>query len=112
MRHLVVFEDSYSKLRYGILTREKSDVKRGLEQVLALVKTLGLQVKELLSDNGGEFDNKEVKAILQNERIIRRLTTPYTPEQNSMSEREMRTIVEMTRTFMYSNQEVDFPTGP
>ena len=40
---------------------------------------------------------------------MQRLTTPYTPEQNGLNERENRSIVEMARTFMYSNEDAQFP---
>ena len=40
---------------------------------------------------------------------MQRLTAPYPLEQNGLSERENRTIVEMARTFMYSNEDAQFP---
>jgi hypothetical protein len=36
-------------------------------------------------------------------------TAPYKPEQNGGSKLENRTIVEMARTFKYSNSEVELP---
>ncbi|GBM73805.1 hypothetical protein AVEN_242656-1 [Araneus ventricosus] len=71
--------------------------------MLSHAKNLGHSVKEFLSDNGGEFDNKEVSAILSQEGITQRPTAPYTPEQNGASEREIRIIIETARTFKYSN---------
>ena len=108
-RYLVVFKDSYTKYRYGFVVREKSNVKTVLQQMVAHAKQHGHSVKELLSDNGGEFDNEEVRKILHKNGITQRLTAPYTPEQNGGSERENRTIIEMARTFKYSNKEVRFP---
>lgn len=108
-RFLVVFKDSYTKFRYGFIIKQKSDVQFVLKQFLAHAKTLGHNIEELLSDNGGEFDCKEVKSILAESGISQRLTAPYTPQQNGGSERENRTIVEMARTFKYSNSEVEFP---
>ena len=110
-RFLVVFNNSYTKFRYGFVVGQKSDVQVVLRQFLAHAKTLGHDIKELLSDNGGEFDCKEVKNILAESGIMQRLTAPYTPEKNGGSEREHRTIVEMARTFKYSNCEVEFPNA-
>ncbi|GBM55330.1 hypothetical protein AVEN_252698-1 [Araneus ventricosus] len=45
------------------------------------------------------------------EGITQRLTAPYTPEQNGASEREMRIIIEMARTFKYSNPDVNYPAA-
>ncbi|GFW40268.1 retrovirus-related Pol polyprotein from transposon TNT 1-94 [Trichonephila clavipes] len=110
-KYLVVFKDSFTKLRYGYLIKEKSEVKKVLEHMLAHTRTLGYSVKEFLCDNGGEFDNKDVHEILHSNGITQRLTAPYTPEQNGASEREMRTTIEMARTLKYSNPEVSFPAA-
>ncbi|GFU47027.1 retrovirus-related pol polyprotein from transposon tnt 1-94 [Nephila pilipes] len=59
----------------------------------------------------GEFDNKDVRSVLNSNGIIKKLRAPYTPEQNGSSEREIRTIIEMARTFKYTNPEVRFPAA-
>ncbi|GFU63115.1 retrovirus-related pol polyprotein from transposon tnt 1-94 [Nephila pilipes] len=56
-RYLVIFKDSFTKFLYGYLIKEKAEVKKVLEHMLAYSRTLGYSVKEFLSDNGGEFDN-------------------------------------------------------
>ena len=110
-RYFVVFKDHYSKLRFIGFLRNKSDVAEALKDMLAKVKNEGHVIKELLSDNGGEFDNEEIRSILRAKGITQRLTAPYTPEQNGVVERENRTIVEMARTLKYSNPDVEYPPG-
>ena len=44
--------------------KEKSAVPEKLSWMLAECKTVGHNVTMLLSDNGGEFDNAEVRKIL------------------------------------------------
>ncbi|CAI7745127.1 unnamed protein product [Closterium sp. NIES-53] len=48
----------------------------------------------LRSDRGGEFLGKEFTNFVHD------LTCPYTPQQNGMAEREMRTVVESVRTML------------
>lgn len=110
-QYYVVFKDHYSKMRFIAFLRHKSEVKKALTDVLSLVETQGHKIKEFLSDNGGEFDNEEVREILRSHGITQRLTAPYTPQQNGGSERENRTIVEMARTLKYSNPEAEFPVA-
>lgn len=105
-RYFVLFRDDYTKFRIIYFIKEKSEVADKLKQFLAETKTTGHVVKELLSDNGGEFDNKEVKEILQREGIIQRLTMPYTPQQNGCSERENRTVVETARAIMHAHGNI------
>jgi hypothetical protein len=86
--------------------KEKSEVAEKLSQFLAETKTVGHVIKELLSDNGKEFDNKDVRSMLQKEGIIQRLTMPYTPQQNGCSERENRTVVETARAIMHAHGNI------
>ena len=108
-RYFVVFKDSFTKYRYCSIIKNKSEVKDALEAMLSNAKVQGHSVKEMISDNGGEFDNLEVKKILQKFGVTQRLTAPYTPQQNGLSERDNRTLVEMARTFKYSNPDAQFP---
>ncbi|KAF2889082.1 hypothetical protein ILUMI_17091, partial [Ignelater luminosus] len=71
--------------------------------------SVGHTVKEFLSDNGGELDNKDIRDMLQAEGITQRLAALYIPEQNGGSEREFRTLIKMARTFKYSSSEASFP---
>lgn len=47
------------------MIREKSEVKNCLISMIADAKVQGHLIKELLSDNGGEFDNEEVREVLR-----------------------------------------------
>lgn len=81
-RYLIVIKDHFSHFRFCFVAREKSAVKDAIREVLAKARTVGHQVREFLSDNGGEFDNEEVRAILHEFGVTQRLTAPYTPQQN------------------------------
>lgn len=107
-RYFVLFKDDFTRYRFVYFMREKAEVHAKLLLMLAEVKANGVTIKELLSDNGGEFDNGKVQAILSKEGIKQRLTMPYTPQQNP-TERDNRTVVEMARSLM--NAHVKIPTG-
>ncbi|KAG5323483.1 POLX protein, partial [Pseudoatta argentina] len=64
----------------------------------------GKRIKYLQSDNGREYCNSEFDAFLREHGIGRRLTTTYTPEQNGVSERRNRTLVEMARCLLIQSQ--------
>jgi transposase InsO family protein len=110
-RYFGVFKDHYSKLRFICFLLYKSDVVEALKDMLVKVKNDGHVIKELLSDNGGEFDNEEVRSVLHANGITQRLTAPYVPQQNGVVERYNRTIVEMARTLKYSNPDGECPGG-
>lgn len=105
-KYYVLFKDTFSKYRWIYFLKQKSEVHGRLKEFLAEVKTSGHILKELLSDNGGEFDNEQVRNTLRQFGIKQRLTMPYTPQQNGSAERENRTIVEMTRALMHAHDEI------
>lgn len=105
-RYFVLFKDDFTKFRTVYFLKQKSDVTRKLSQFIAEAKTAGHAIKEILSDNGKEFDNKEFRNILLKEGISHRLIMPYTPEQNGSSERENRTIVETARAMMHAHKNI------
>lgn len=78
--------------------QEKSEVVRAHEVFLDYAKNLGRKIKDILSDNGLKFKNEEVRKLLKKNGVIQRIISPYTPEQIGLSERQNRTIVEMTET--------------
>ncbi|CAI5483041.1 unnamed protein product [Closterium sp. Yama58-4] len=79
----------------------KSDLLREFAQWLVLVERQAKKsVLQLRSDRGGEFLGKEFTAFVDGKGIVHDLTCPYTPQQNGMAEREMRTVVESVRTML------------
>lgn len=105
-RYFVLFKDDYSSFRFVYFMKEKSEVQEKLKFLLKNIRTAGYVVSEFLSDNGGEFDNAEVRKTLLESGIRQRLIMPYTPEQNGCSERENRTLVEAARTMRLAHGEL------
>ncbi|GBO15120.1 Retrovirus-related Pol polyprotein from transposon TNT 1-94 [Araneus ventricosus] len=60
----------------------------------------GRTLKVLRSDNGGEYIGKEIEDFLKEQGIVHQLTVPYSPQQNEVSERKNRTLIEMTRCLL------------
>ena len=58
------------------------------------------KVKTLRTDNGGEYTSTQFTNYLKSEGIRHELTVPKTPEQNGVSERLNRTLVEMSRSML------------
>jgi hypothetical protein len=60
----------------------------------------GYRIATLRSDNGGEYLSTEMATFLKDAGIQHELTVPYTPQQNGVSERMNRTLVEAARTML------------
>lgn len=61
-----------------------------------------LKVRCILSDNGTEYVFKEFDDFLKEKGIKRKLTVPYTPQQNCVIERHNRTLMKMARWLIQS----------
>lgn len=59
-----------------------------------------LQIQILQSDGGGEYTSKVFKNFLEQRGILHYITCPYTPQQNGITKRKNRHIVETCITVM------------
>lgn len=100
-RFLVTFIDDFSRWCEVYFIKNKSDVLSVFKQYKAYAeKQTSEKIKHLQTDNGREFCNAEFDEFLKSHGIRRRLTVPYTPQQNGIAERKNRTLVEMARCLM------------
>jgi transposase InsO family protein len=58
-----------------------------------------LRIKKIRSDNGTEFKNSQIEGFLE-EGIKHEFSSPYTPQRNSVVERNNRTLMDMARTML------------
>ena len=63
-------------------------------------KESGKSIITLRSNNGGEFCSNVFSSFLDTHGIKRQLTTPHTPQQNNVLERQNRTITEMAQSML------------
>lgn len=100
-RYFIVFIDDYSRWCEIRFLKSKNDVLDVFKAYKNLVENqTGCKIRALQSDNGTEFCNKEFQNFLDEHGIKRRLTTPYTPQQNGTAERKNRTLVETARCLL------------
>ena len=93
-----ILSDLYTHYTWVYALKHKNQVFECFQQWKALVeKCTGQKVKALRSDNGGEYTSSEFKAYLG---IRHELTVPKSPEQNGVSERINRTLVELVRSML------------
>lgn len=105
--YLVVFIDDYTHYTVTYLISYKSEVFTAFKDFVAKSQVhFNLKIVYLYCDNGGEYLSKEFKNFCVQKGISYHLTVPYTPQQNSGSERKIRTITEKGRS-MISGADMD-----
>ena len=93
--------DDLSRYTSVYFLKYKSDALKCMDvfRTYAERKT-GKLLKNIRSDNGGEFTSKAFSLYCEQSGIVQQFTNAYTPEQNGVVERANRTIVDMSRAMM------------
>jgi transposase InsO family protein len=102
-KYFVIFKDDFSGYVFIHFIKLKSEVEALFRQLVQriLVET-GQHVVILRSDNGGEYFSNAFEEWLKERGIKHESSAPKTPEQNGVSERSNRTIVEPARSMLHA----------
>jgi hypothetical protein len=97
--YYVTFIDDATRKTWVYCIRQKSDVFDTFKKWKSLVENeTGKSLKCLRSDNGGEYCSKEFDDYFSYHGIRREKTVPRTPQENGVSERMNKTIMERARS--------------
>jgi transposase InsO family protein len=91
----------YSRYTWVFFMKEKSKVHEIFKKFATIAQNeFDVKIKRVRSDNGTEFRNTNIEEYLDEEGIGHELSVPYTPQQNGIVERKIRTLIEATRTML------------
>ncbi|CAF4951965.1 unnamed protein product [Pieris macdunnoughi] len=100
-KYFVKFIDDYTRYCCVYFLKEKSQVIDKFKEYKNYVELFHKKkIQNLQFDNGGEFRSKAFDKFLKDNGISRRLSAPYTPQQNGMSERKNRSLMDKARCLM------------
>ena len=108
--YFITFTDDYSRYGFVYLMRQKSETFDKFQEYQAKAeKQLGVHIKQLRFDRGGEYLSGEFKFYLTQQGIVSQLSAPGTPQQNGVTERRNRTLQDMVRSMLsYSSLPISF----
>lgn len=97
-----LFVDDFSRMTFIYFLKHKNEALKCFKEFKAMAENqTNRKVKIVRSDNGKEFCNSSFEAYLKEMGIIHQKSNPYTPEQNSLCERQNRSVVEKARCMLY-----------
>jgi hypothetical protein len=100
-RYLATLLDDFTGFSVVWPVKKKSDVAAVVKEVLVMLENqVGMRVKVVRSDNGGEYVNGDLAAFYSDKGILHQTTVPYTPQQNGKAERLNRTLMEKVRAML------------
>ena len=97
------YTDHHNRLKAVYFIEKKSDTLHALVQCIQdLAIPLGLRVQHLhlRSENEGEYTSGSFQEYCKTTGLRQQFSAPYTPQQNGVSERDWRTIMDMTRCLL------------
>ena len=102
-RYFVTFIDDNSRKTFVYFLKTKDQVFTKFKEFRSMIQNqTGKRIKNIRSDNGGEYLSNNFKKFLKDHGIQHQVTVPYTPEQNGVAERANRIIVEAARSMLYA----------
>jgi hypothetical protein len=100
-RYFMTLIDDYSRFTTVYCIKKKSEVA---EKIIEFVKMcevqFGRKIKSIRSDQGGEYTNKLLRDFFKSTGIHAQYTAAYSPQQNGISERKNRYLVESARCML------------
>ena len=93
--YYVVFIDDFTRYTWFFLLKQKSELFVVFKHFQNLVETQYFaKIKILKSDNGREYLNSQFQQFCSESGIVHQTSCPYVPQQNGVSERKHRHIVD------------------
>ena len=103
-RFFVIFKDDNSSYTVVKLMKTKNEAGTHFMEFAEMMKTqTGRPIKILRTDQGTDILGGNFSEYKKRTGLIHQTTARYTPQQNSRSERTMRTVVEAVRSGLYTN---------
>ncbi|KAG8496284.1 hypothetical protein CXB51_009218 [Gossypium anomalum] len=97
-KYSILFIDDYSRYCWIYFLKQKSEVASVFLKFKAAAETeTGCKLKILRSDNGTEYTSCRLNKFCDEVGIKHQLTKIYTPQQNGVSERKTRSLMDMAR---------------
>jgi len=104
-KYFITFIDEFSQKAWLYLLEEKSQATKIIIQFLTFIENqYNKVIKTFKSDIGKEYKNKRIFNFCNNKGINKVFSTPYNPQINGLAERFNRTIVDCTRTLLFTSK--------
>ncbi|KAG8487897.1 hypothetical protein CXB51_018808 [Gossypium anomalum] len=104
-KYFVLFIDDLTRFCWVYFMKQKSEVFELFGKFKALVENqTGCKIKALRTDNGTEYLSKRFQKLCEQAEIHHQLTTVYTPQQNGVSERKNRTVMDMAKCLLFQSK--------
>lgn len=108
-KYFILFIDDFTRMTWVYFLKQKSEVFSVFKKFKALVEAQsGCKLKTLRTDNGKEYTSGDFNQFCEDLGIQHQLTVSYSPQQNGVSERKNRSVLEMARCMIFEKKMPKF----
>ncbi|GJT12756.1 retrovirus-related pol polyprotein from transposon TNT 1-94 [Tanacetum coccineum] len=108
-KYILVIIDDYSQFTWVKFFRSKDETPEVVIKYLNKIQVgLNKTIRNIRTDNGTEFVNKDLTDYYERVGIFHQKTVPRTPQQNGIVERQNRTLVEAARIMLIFSKALMF----
>ncbi|KAG8485650.1 hypothetical protein CXB51_018843 [Gossypium anomalum] len=101
-KYFILFIDDYTRYCWVYFLKHKFEVAQVFIKFKAVVETeTGCKIKTIRSDNGTEYTLAQFQSLCKDAGIKHQLTNVYTPQQNGVSERKNRSLMDIARCLLF-----------
>ena len=102
-RYFVTFIDNSSNYGWIYCFNSRTELLNIYLKFESMVQTLfNKKIKDLRSDNGGEYISNNFEKHLEEQGTFHQKTVPHTPQQNGIAERRNKSILEAARSMIHA----------
>ncbi|GJY24192.1 putative ribonuclease H-like domain-containing protein [Tanacetum coccineum] len=103
--YCLVVTDDYSRFTWVFFLATKDETSGILKSFITGIENIvDHKVKVIRCDNGTEFKNREMNQFCEMKGILRQFSVARTPQQNGVTERRNRTLIEAVRTMLANSK--------
>ena len=100
-QYFVTFIDDYSRCTWLFLMKNRAELYSIFQKFYAKIHTkFNIYIRVLRSDNAGEYFSASFISFMSQHGILHQSSYAHTPQQNRVTERKNRNLVETTRTLL------------
>ena len=105
--YIMCFTDDFSRYRFVYPMRHKHEALAVLHRFINQIKTKGITINFLRTDNAGEFISDEARALFISEGIELELSAPHSQQQNGVAERSFGILTNIISCMMSESRLPD-----
>jgi transposase InsO family protein len=109
IHYATVMTDGATRMRWVYTHKDKKGAFQAIQAMIKIAKTqYNRTIKKWRLDGGREYSPARLQELADDLGMLVELTTPYFPEQDAVSERSIRTLIERSRSAILDQDIPEF----